>query len=30
MNSIRSKRQRVRLDPESYKQLCLEVLQRDG
>jgi 5-methylcytosine-specific restriction endonuclease McrA len=30
MSRIRPKQPRLRLDPESYKQLCLEVLQRDG
>ncbi|PYX08991.1 MAG: hypothetical protein DMG85_09775 [Acidobacteria bacterium] len=30
MSPIRSKRPRVRLDPDSYRQLCLDVLQRDG
>lgn len=30
MSKIRPKRSRVRLDPDSYRQLCLEVLQRDG
>jgi 5-methylcytosine-specific restriction endonuclease McrA len=30
MSPIRPKRPRVRLDPDSYRQLCLEVLQRDG
>jgi 5-methylcytosine-specific restriction endonuclease McrA len=30
MSPIRPKRSRVRLDPDSYRQLCLEVLQRDG
>ena len=29
MSPIRPKRPRVRLDPNSYRQLCLEVLQRD-
>jgi len=26
----RTKHPRLRLDPESYKQLCRQVLQRDG
>jgi 5-methylcytosine-specific restriction endonuclease McrA len=30
VSPIRPKRSRVRLDPESYRQLCREVLQRDG
>ena len=30
MNGIQPKQSRLRLDPESYKQLCREVLQRDG
>ena len=27
---MRSKRPRVRLEPEAYRQLCREVLERDG
>ena len=27
---IRAKRPRLRLDPEAYRQLCREVLERDG
>ncbi|PYX76300.1 MAG: hypothetical protein DMG72_05215 [Acidobacteria bacterium] len=30
MNRICPKRPCLRLDPESYKQLCLQVFQRDG
>ena len=30
MNRIRPKQLRLRLDPESYKQLYQTVLQRDG
>ena len=30
MNRIRPKQPRLRLDPESYEQLCQKVLQRDG
>ena len=30
MNRIRPKQPRLRLDPESYKQLYQTVLQRDG
>ncbi len=30
MNPIRPKQSRLRLDPESYEQLCQEVLQRDN
>jgi 5-methylcytosine-specific restriction endonuclease McrA len=30
MNSIRPKRPRFRLDPESYDQLRQQVLRRDG
>ena len=30
MKRIRPKRGRIRLDAESYKKLCLEVLHRDG
>ena len=30
MNRIRPKQPRLRLDPESYEQLCEEVLQRDS
>lgn len=30
MTPIRPKRTRVRLDPHSYRQLCVEILQRDG
>jgi 5-methylcytosine-specific restriction endonuclease McrA len=30
MNPIRPKSLRVRLDPDSYHQLRLEILQRDG
>jgi len=30
MTSIQPKRPVVRLDPDSYAQLCLEVLRRDG
>jgi 5-methylcytosine-specific restriction endonuclease McrA len=28
--NIRPKNTRLRLDPESYKQLCQQVLRRDG
>ena len=30
MNAIFPKRQRVKLDPEAYAQLCRQVLERDG
>jgi 5-methylcytosine-specific restriction endonuclease McrA len=30
MNTIRPKHPRLRLSPQSYEQLCREVLQRDG
>ena len=30
MNRIRLKQPRLRLDPESYEQLCQAVLQRDA
>jgi len=30
MSRIQPKRPRLRLDPESYEQLCREVLQSDG
>jgi 5-methylcytosine-specific restriction endonuclease McrA len=30
MNRIRPKQPRVRLDPESYKELCRQVLARDN
>ena len=30
MSRIPPKQLRLRLDPESYEQLCREVLQRDG
>jgi 5-methylcytosine-specific restriction endonuclease McrA len=30
MNRIRPKQPRLRLNPESYEQLCQTVLQRDG
>jgi 5-methylcytosine-specific restriction endonuclease McrA len=30
MNRIRPKQARLRLDAESYEQLCQEVLQRDN
>ena len=30
MSPIRPKRPRVRLDDDSYRQLCARVLQRDG
>ena len=30
MSSIRQKRPRLQLDPELYKQLCRQVLERDG
>ncbi len=30
MKGIRAKRPRLRLDPEEYRQLCREVLERDG
>jgi 5-methylcytosine-specific restriction endonuclease McrA len=30
MRRSRPKRRRIRMDAESYKKLCLEVLQRDG
>ena len=29
MTEIRAKRPRLRLEPEAYRQLCLEVLERD-
>ncbi|PYY12050.1 MAG: hypothetical protein DMG69_02415 [Acidobacteria bacterium] len=30
MNRLRAKHARLRLDPESYEQLCRDVLRRDG
>jgi 5-methylcytosine-specific restriction endonuclease McrA len=30
MNRVQPKRSRLRLDPESYKQLCHRVLKRDS
>jgi len=30
MTGIRAKRPRLRLDPEAYRKLCREVLERDG
>jgi 5-methylcytosine-specific restriction endonuclease McrA len=30
MKGIRAKRPRLRLDPEAYRRLCREVLERDG
>jgi hypothetical protein len=30
LKRIRAKRPRLRLDPEAYRQLCQEVLERDG
>jgi 5-methylcytosine-specific restriction endonuclease McrA len=30
LNGIRANRPRLRLDPESYRQLCHEVLERDA
>ena len=30
MNTVRPKHPRLRLPPQSYEQLCREVLQRDG
>jgi HNH endonuclease len=30
LKGIRAKRPRLRLDPEAYRQLCREVLKRDG
>jgi 5-methylcytosine-specific restriction endonuclease McrA len=30
MNTIRAKHPRLRLPPESYEQLCLEIFRRDG
>ena len=30
MTQLREKRPRLRLDPEAYHKLCLQVLERDG
>ncbi len=30
MTGIRSKRPRLRLEPEAYRKLCRNVLERDG
>ena len=30
MNAPLARRPRVRLDPDSYRQLCRQVLERDG
>jgi 5-methylcytosine-specific restriction endonuclease McrA len=30
MNDFQPRRPRLRLDPDSYRKLCVEVLKRDG